>query len=391
MPPFRDSLRALPRAFWILTGATFVTRFGVFVVPFLTLFMTRQGYSEADASWAVAAYSAGGFLAAAVGGWMADRVGRNGTMAGSALGGAVCMLLLSQAQQWHWLVTLSLLTGFVNESGHPASTALVQDMVPKEHRLAAYAVLRFAVNLGWSLGPACAGFLAEHSFFWLFVGDAATSVVFGLTAWFFLPRGNMGIGPTTGWSHALNSIRGNGRFLALAAACVAMAVVFRQTSTTYTLHFERNGHPMHWCGLVLALNGVMICLLELPLTALTRGLPVRLAIALGYTAMGASHLILLGAGSLAALTAVMMVFTFGEMLAFSRQQAYAANLAPDDMRGRYAGFLSFAWSIGNIAGVMAGLRLYAIDPDFVWWGCGLLGVTAALLLGMPFSRKGNRE
>ena len=387
MSPFRDSLRALPRAFWILTGATFVTRFGVFVVPFLTLFMTRQGYSEADASWAVAAYSAGGFLAAAVGGWMADRVGRNGTMAGSALGGAVCMLLLSQAQQWHWLVALSLLTGFVNESGHPASTALVQDMVPKEHRLAAYAVLRFAVNLGWSLGPACAGFLAEHSFFWLFAGDAATSVVFGLTAWLFLPRGNTGLGPTTGWSHALNSIRGNGRFLALAAACVAMAVVFRQTSTTYTLHFERNGHPMHWCGMVLALNGVMICLLELPLTALTRALPVRLAIALGYTAMGASHLILLGTGSLAALTSVMVVFTFGEMLAFSRQQAYAASLAPDDMRGRYAGFLSFAWSLGNIVGVMAGLRLYAADPDFVWWGCGLLGATAAALLGMSFSRR----
>ncbi len=27
-----------------------------------------------------------------------------------------------------------------------------------------------------------AGFLAEHSFFWLFAGDAATAVFFGLVA-----------------------------------------------------------------------------------------------------------------------------------------------------------------------------------------------------------------
>ena len=43
----------------------------------------------------------------------------------------------------------------------------------------------------------------------------------------------------------------------------------------------------------------------------------------------------------------MVVFTAGEMFTFSRQQAYASALAPEDMRGRYAGFLSFAWAIGG--------------------------------------------
>ena len=36
-PTFKESLRTFPMAFWVLIGATFVNKFGVFVVPFLTI------------------------------------------------------------------------------------------------------------------------------------------------------------------------------------------------------------------------------------------------------------------------------------------------------------------------------------------------------------------
>jgi MFS family permease len=380
MSTFRNSLRALPRPFWVLVGATFVTRFGVFVVPFLTLFMSRQGYTPQQAGLAVAAYSVGSFFAALVGGWLADRIGRNVTMAISALSGAACMLFLSQATDLPWLVVLSLLAGFVSEAGSPASSALVQDLVPLEHRVAAYAVQRFAVNLAWAFGPAAAGFLAEHSFFWLFAGDAITSAIFGIIAWRFLPRGQRGCKLSSGWSHALSSIRVNKPFVSLFLACVAISFIFRQTSTTYTLHFQQSGHPMHLCGLVLALNGVLICLLEMPLTALTRGWLVRPAIALGYIGMASSFLTLSFSNSVWAFTVCMILFTCGEMMAFSRQQAYAASLAPEDMRGRYSGFLGLGWSVGNISGSLLGLSLYQFQPDAVWLCCAVVGFVAARLL-----------
>ncbi|MEQ1842149.1 MAG: MFS transporter, partial [Verrucomicrobiales bacterium] len=253
-------LRLLPKSFWVLVGATFVNRFGVFVVPFLAIFITRNGNTVTQAGWAVAAYSLGGFAAAWIGGWMADRLGRNATMALSSLAGAACMLAMSQAVDWRALVLLAFLTGTINEAGHPAGAALVQDLVPEENRILAYAVLRFAINLAWSMGPATAGFLAEHSFFWLFAVDAATSVVFGLVAWRFLPAGRKTPANQAGWSHAWRSIRYNRPFLALFGACVCVAWVFRQTNTNFPLHFEKNGLPLHYCGLVLALNGVMICL-----------------------------------------------------------------------------------------------------------------------------------
>lgn len=375
-----SQLHLLPRPFWVLVGATFVNRFGVFVVPFLALFITRNGNTATQAGYAVAAYSLGGFIAAGIGGWMADRLGRNVTMAVSALAGAVCMIAMSQAVDWRALAALAFITGAINEAGSPASAALVQDIVPPEHRVIAYAVQRFAVNLAWSLGPATAGFLAEYSFFWLFVVDACTSAFFGIIAWLFLPRSRRTAREHAGWGHAWQSIRANHAFLALFGACVCTAWIFRQTNTTFPLHFERNGLPLHWCGLVLALNGVMICLFEVPLAAGLRLWPVKQVLALGYILMGASFLTFLISGSLTAFVLMMVVFTMGEMSAFSRQQAYSASLSPDDMRGRYVGFLSLAWCAGNTASSALGMPLYDHHPTVLWVLNAVLGVVAALLI-----------
>lgn len=380
MNAFFKNIRALPVPFWVLAGATFVNRFGVFVWPFLTIIITRHGNTAAQAGIAVSAYSVGNLIAAALGGWLADRLGRNVTMALSALGGAGCMMAMSQATDWHALTLISFLTGLVSEAGNPASAALVQDIVPKEQRVLAFAVQRFAVNLGWSFGPAVAGFLADHSFFWLFAVDAATSAFFGIVAWIFLPRGNRTPKEISGWSHAWVSIRQNRPFLALFAACLCVSWIFRQSSTTFPLHFEKSGLSMQWCGTVLALNGVMICLFEIPLASVTKLWPVRGIIGLGYVLMGASFLVFLGSSSLWAFVATMVIFTIGEMFSFSRQQAYASSLAPDEMRGRYSGFLSLSWSIGGIVASIGGLKLYEFSQPAAWTVAAVLGLLGAWLL-----------
>jgi MFS family permease len=380
-----SQLHLLPRPFWVLVGATFVNRFGVFVVPFLALFITRNGNTSAQAGYAIAAYSLGGFAASALGGWMADRLGRNVTMAVSALAGAVCMMAMSQAVDWRALAALAFITGAITDAGHPASVALVQDIVPSENRVVAYAVQRFAINLAWSLGPATAGFLAEHSFFWLFAVDATTSAIFGVVAWLFLPRGRKTAREHAGWSHAWRSIRQNHAFLALFGACVCVAWIFRQTNTTFPLHFERNGLALHLCGMVLAMNGVMICLFEVPLAAGLRMWPVKQVLALGYILMGGSFLVFLVGRSLTAFVVMMIIFTVGEMSAFSRQQAYSASLAPEDMRGRYVGFLGFAWCAGSTASSALGMSLYDHHATALWTLNAALGIVAALLI--LYSRK----
>jgi MFS family permease len=370
-------MRAFPRAFWALVGAQFVTKFGLFVIPYLTLFATKKGLTPGQAGLAAGAYSVGSFGAALFGGWLADRIGRNKTMAFASLSGACCMLAFSQADSLTSFVVMALITGFVQESGNPATAALVQDIVPPEHRVNAYAVLRLAVNLGWSLGPACAGWLAEHSFIWLFVGDAATSAVFGIVALLWLPRGNPSPRERAGWSFALTHIFSNRAFLALAVAQVFFAFTFRQVNTAYPLHFERQDQPLHIYGWIQALNGVMICTLELALLSVTRNGSMRGFIGLGYAVLAGSYLLFFAGSSIAIFTAVMIVFTIGEMFAFSRQSAYIATLSHEEMRGRYSGFLSLSWCIGSSTGAVFGLRLYDHSPEALWMLCAVFGLVAA--------------
>jgi MFS family permease len=361
-------------------GATFVNRFGLFVWPFLTLYITRSGHSAGEASWAVAAYSVGGVIAAALGGWLADRLGRNVTLGISALAGACCMMALSQATDWRVLAGLAFVTAVVTEAGSPAGSALLQDIVPPSQRVLAYSVQRFAINLGWSFGPAVAGWLAESSFFWLFAVDAITSVFFGIVAWAFLPRGQRAEAHEAGWGQAWVSIRRNKPFLVLAGTCVLVAWIFRQTSSTLPLYFDHNGLSSQWTGTVLALNGIMICVLEVPLTASTKGWPVKVMLGLGYLLMGGSYLLLLGQTSLIAFISMMVIFTVGEMFAFSRQQAYAASLAPESMRGRYSGFLSLSWGVGGIISSLGAMHLYGLSPDSVWVITAILGFAAMMLI-----------
>ena len=380
MSSFIHNARQLPRTFWVLAGATFVNRFGLFVWPFLTLFITSQGNTAAQAGIAVSCYSIGALLAAGIGGWLADRLGRNITMALAAFSGGLCMLMLSQASDWHVLSALALLTGLTTESGQSAGNALVQDLVPPEQRVTAFAALRFCINAGWALGPMTAGLMAQHSFFWLFIVDAGTSFIFAFISWRCLPRGRRSEAHLAGWNIAWRSIRVNKPFLAMCAASLLNAWIWRMENTAFPLHFQTCGLPLHWCGYVLALNGLMIITIEPFFAAATIRLPVKFMLSTGYVLMGCSFLPFLGFAGLGAFVASMVIFTVGEMFAFSRQHAYVASLSPEDMRGRYSGFHSLAWSVGSIFSSTAGLIVYGTSPSAVWITCAVLGTVAAVII-----------
>jgi MFS family permease len=180
---------ALPRPVWILCLGTFVNKFGAFVVPFLVLYMKREGYTNGDTALALMAYGTGTLVASALGGYLADRIGRRNTIAFSMVCAAISMVMLSQARTLGSLVALSGFAGMAGEFYRPACGALLADLVPAGQRVTAYAAYRLALNAGWAFGPATAGFLAGHSYYWLFIGDAITSAAFGLVALLALPHG----------------------------------------------------------------------------------------------------------------------------------------------------------------------------------------------------------
>jgi MFS family permease len=379
----RSSLRALPRAAWILFFGTFLNKFGGFVIPFLTLYLTGRGYSVKQAGLAVSAYGVGNLGASLLGGHLADKLGRRQTIVLSMFSGAASMMLLSQAHTFGLIVALVMLTGLANEFYRPASQALLADLVPAGQRTTAFAALRVSFNAGFAFGPATAGLLAAYGYFWLFAGDAATSVLFGLVALCALPCAAQNAQNNASWAEALRVLRHDRRLHQLLLANFAIGLVFFQLGSTFGLHVTRLGFTPAVYGAIVSFNGALIVFCELPLTRLTRKFPARRVMALGYLLCATGFALNAFAHTIPALLLCMLVFTAGEMITMPTAVAYLADLAPPHMRGRYMGFSGLTWAMALIIGPAGGLRLFASSPAAYWITSAAVGIFAAVVISRP--------
>ncbi len=387
MISFRDNFRALPAAAWILFAGTFINRFGTFVIPFLILYLTRIGFTSAKAGLAVGAYGVGHLAASMLGGHLADRIGRRNTIVLSMFGSAAAMLALSQARAYAAIVILTCITGSLAELYRPASYALLGDLVPEEHRIVAFGLYRFAVNLGFAAGPATAGFLADHSFALLFVADAGTSVVYGLIALFALPHGLRTWVKSERSGEALRAAMHDRPFLIFLAATLCITIVDFQMGSTFALHVKSLGFPSRAYGLLISMNGMIIIVCELFITQWTRRFPPRPMIALGYFLAGIGFALTGIARTLPALAGTVVIWTLGEMVSSPVASAYAVQLAPERFRGRYLGLVMMMWSFGMVIGPSAGTFVFERNPAALWTACGVLGALGAGL--MLRERKGS--
>jgi MFS family permease len=377
------SLRTLPRPAWILFFGTFLNKFGTFVIPFLTLYLLRQGYTLADAGLTIGAYGVGHLLASLLGGYLADTLGRRKTIVLSMFSGAAAMLLLSQARGLPMIMVLAMFAGLTGELYRPASSALLADLVPAGQRVTAFSAYRIAFNAGWAFGPATAGFLAQRGYFWLFVGDAATSILYGVLAFFALPRGVHQRQDEAGWKEGLAIIRQDRRFHQILLAAGAAALVFFQMASTFGVHVTNLGFSPAVYGTIISLNGALVVLCELPLTTLTRRFPARRVMAMGYVLLGTGFALITFAHTILALVMCVVVLTFGEMVALPVAVAYIADLAPPHMRGRYMGLHALTWALALIFGPAIGMKLLGINHALLWLCGGGFCVIASTIILSP--------
>jgi MFS family permease len=374
-----EDLRALPRPAWVLFGGTFINRFGSFVLAFLVFYLTSRGYSAAAAGFALSAYGIGSMAAAIAGGHLADSIGRRNSIALSMFSSAATMLALSQATGIRIIVCLTALAGFTAELYRPASSALIADLTPTGRRITGFAMYRLAVNAGVAAGPAVAGFLAQRSFLWLFVGDALTSFVYGIAAYVALPRDGKARGHAPVIQRAASRMIGDARLVRILLASSVLAFVMHQAYATFPLHLERSGYSTSVYGLLMSLNGLLVILLELSVTTVTRRMPALLALALGLLLTGVGFGAIGVANSTAALAVSVVIWTFGEMVFSPVGSAYIADIAPVDLRGRYQAAYTFTFSLGLMLAPIGGTLLYSISPPVLWVSCLTLGMGAAVI------------
>ncbi|MEA2460490.1 MAG: hypothetical protein QOH90_667 [Actinomycetota bacterium] len=354
---------------------------------FLILYLTKQGYSPAQAGGAVGAYGIGSLAAAAIGGSLTDRLGRKVTIAISMFGSAVMMLLLSQMSGLTEIVITVAFAGLAAELYRPASSALVADLVPDGQRVIAFAAYRLAINAGFAFGPALAGFLATHSFFYLFVGDAVSSAAFGVIALTSLPHGLRTRGKRSAEDEGIGTVFRDRSFMVFCLATLTISFVYFQGETTLALHVKAVGLSAANYGALLSINGLVIVCLELALSGFTQKRRARPVMTVGALLVGAGFMLTIAADSFLPLAATVFVWTIGEIINAPVSQAYVADLAPAKLRGRYLGVWGLSFSVAFIAAPTAGSWIYSRSPNTLWVLCGALSVVAAALIMLGPERK----
>jgi MFS family permease len=375
-----NELRSLPRLVWVLFAGTLINRFGGFVFVFLTFYLTGQGYTAAQAGFAVGMYGVGAIGASLAGGWLADHLGRRNSIVLSMVLSAVVMMAFSQAQGYALLVVLSVAAGFCAEMYRPAASALIADVTTPAQRVTAFAVYRLAINLGFAIGPAVGGFVAHKSFFWLFAGDAVTSLLYAGIAIAMIPNRIVEHPHDPAAKNAFRTIIHDKPFMFFLGATLMGSMVFMQHVSGYPLQIKAYGFSSGTFGMLLSLNGALICLTEIPLTTYMRQYPHRNVMATGFLIFGCGFVLTGYVGTIPWLAAAAVLWTVGEMLYFPMSAAHVANVSPAHMRGRYQGAWGIAWGTGAVIGPMLGTTVFEWNPRALWLSCGACSVAGCYLL-----------
>ena len=367
---------ALPRAFWALWVCQLVNRLGSFVQPFLVLYLTQDRHLSAGTAGAVAAAVGAGSVASQfVGGWLADRVGRRFTMLMCFFGTGAALVLLGSARSMAMIWVAAFVVGLLGDLFRPAVQATVADMLQPAERVRAYGLLFWAINLGFSVSTVSAGVLASSGYGLLFWLNAGTSVVAGLVIWAMVPESRPALDEGTSRRPLLPVALRDTVFLLMILVEIGYATIYFQGYSTLPLAMADDGLPSSTYGLVIALNGVVIVLVQPFLgKRLARfDRPKLLAVSMLVVGLG------FGLGAVVhdwwGYGLSVVVWTIGEIGFAAVIGAVFADLAPVDLRGGYMGLSGMAFGVGTVIGPVAGTNaLESFGPTATWLGCALLGV-----------------
>jgi MFS family permease len=373
------ALGGLPNAFWWLWLGTLVNRAGTFIEPFFVLYLTGPRHVSISTTGAVlAVWGVGSLISQPIGGFLTDRYGRRGTLAISLTATAVSLTALSFARSLLLITVLVAVLGTVADMYRPASSAAITDLVTEKDRTRAFALQFWAVNLGFSVASLSAGLLLHYGFGLLFILDAATTFAFGMLALSFVPETR----PESSEAPArlLDPIRlfRTDRLLLVATLLVLIyAVLYAQVAITLPLAITHSGLKPSVFGYVIAINGVLIVIVQ-PLTlGLLQRVPRRISLPAGIATVGAG----IAATGLChrpwQFGLSVVLWTIGEIGTAGSFQALIASLAPAHMRGRYAGALGLAWGASGLLAPLAGTAGFALSPMLVWLSCLFIGLLAA--------------
>ncbi len=356
------TFEGLSREIWWLSLITLINRTGAMVIPFLSLYLQEGlAFTKSDVGWIMTAYGLGSLTGAWAGGKLCDRIGYYKVILLSLIFTGVNFLWVMHVQEFWTLCFSFFILIAVADMGRPAFFVALSAYSKPENKTRSLTLIRLAINLGFSVGPALGGLLiATMSYEALFYVDGITCILAGVLMTQVLnPRKVKELDKEVLVDHPVPPQKDFPYMLFLIALAL-FGVIFIQYFSTVPLFYKEIHHLGEGTiGLILALNGILIVILEMPLIAWMDRKSwsnINNTIA-GLLLTGVSFLLLLWESWVGILIIGMIVATIGEMISFPFSNKFALNRSKKGRQGAYMGLYSMSFSVAHIFGHNSGMQI----------------------------------
>jgi MFS family permease len=293
---------------------------------------------------------------------------------------ALTLLAMAETRGRLGLLLLVMVFGIASNMSRPAYTAMMADIVAPADRLRAFSLHYWAVNLGFAVAPVLAGLLAGLGYEMLFYADAATTLVFALLVFLRVPESRPEPGQDEdAQAGSMREVLRDRVFMAFTLLTFGFAVVFMQHMSTLPVQMGEDGLAPAQYGQVIALNGVLIVLVTVPLTTWLQRFASATVLAVAMVFVGTGFALTALANTPPAYAATVAVWTVGEVIGAAVGPTVVAALSPAHMRGRYQGVFGFSFAAAALVAPLLGGFVYdALGSNALWLGCGAVGLVTAL-------------
>ena len=380
----RNIYHDFPQKFWVVVGASFIDRVGgTLLFPFFSLYITQKfNVGMTQAGIVLGTFAAFGLIGSMIGGALTDKLGRKNLILFGLIFSALSTLSLGLVNEFSVLIFLAVVIGLLSNIAGPAHQAMVADLLPEDKRQEGFGILRVVGNMAWIIGPTIGGFIANRSYFMLFVLDAVISCIVAVIFFYYISETK----PETDKEpeSMLKTFAGYGvvlrdyAYVAFLVVSMVMGIVYQQMYNTLSVYLRDNhGIEPQGYGFLLTVSAIIVILFQFKTTRVIKKYPTFIMMALG------TFFYMIGFGMFGFVTAywlfaaAIVIITIGEMVIMPTASALATNFAPEDMRGRYMAIFGLSWTLPATVGPSAaGLILDNYNPNLLWYvGAGLCALS----------------
>jgi predicted MFS family arabinose efflux permease len=250
----------------------------------------------------------------------------------------------------------TFLLALVNEAFRPANSSAIAFYSKPENRTRSYSLNRLAINFGWAVGTSAGGLIASYNYELLFWVDGITNIGAALLLFIFLKpdlQAKLNHVKKNSEAPVTESPYNDKTYLTFIFLVTLFAFCFFQLFTTVPKFYRDEMHlDEKFIGLIMALNGLLIVMIEMVLVYYLEGKRKTLTFVSAGVAICslAFFCLLIPVNQKLVAISMILLITLGEIISMPFMNTFWTQRSNERSRGQYAALYTMAWGTAQTLG-----------------------------------------